>query len=90
MLGKIIELSAKSKFLVVLFVGFATVWGLWAMFNVPLDAIPDLSDVQVIIFTAGMGRSPDLVEDQVTYPIVTSMLGAPKTKVVRGYSFFGL
>ncbi len=90
MLGKIIELSARSKFLVVLFVGFATAWGLWAMFNVPLDAIPDLSDVQVIIFTEWMGRSPDLVEDQITYPIVTSMLGAPKTKVVRGYSFFGL
>lgn len=90
MIGKIIELSARSKFLVILFVGFATAWGVWAIFNVPLDAIPDLSDVQVIIFTEWMGRSPDLVEDQITYPIVTSMLGAPKTKVVRGYSFFGL
>ena len=65
-------------------------WGVWAIMHVPLDAIPDLSDVQVIIFTEWMGRSPDLVEDQVTYPIVTSLLGAPQVRVVRGSSMFGM
>ena len=66
------------------------VWGVYSLKNIPLDAIPDLSDVQVIVFTEWSGRSPDLVEDQITYPIVTSMIAAPKVKVVRGYSFFGL
>ena len=64
--------------------------GLFAYKNAPLDAIPDLSDVQVIIFTEYPGQSPQVVEDQVTYPLTTSMLAVPKTKVVRGYSFFGL
>jgi len=63
---------------------------LWAIANTPLDAIPDLSDTQVIIFTEWMGRSPDLVEDQVTYPIVTSLLGAPRVTTVRGQSMFGM
>src|ERR671918_196494 len=65
-------------------------WGLWALWHTPLDAIPDLSDVQVIVFTEWQGRSPDLVEDQITYPIITSMLGAPRIKSVRGQSFLGL
>ncbi len=73
-----------------LLAAFAVGWGIWAILNVPLDAIPDLSDVQVIILTEWPGRSPDLVEDQITYPIVTSLLGAPRVKVVRGQSFFGL
>lgn len=64
--------------------------GGWAVYHTPLDAIPDLSDVQVIIFTEWPGRSPDLVEDQITYPIITSMLGAPRVKNVRGQSFLGL
>src|ERR1700690_1232464 len=90
MLAKIIELSARNKFLVFLLVGFLTAWGIWAVFHTPLDAIPDLSDVQVIVFTEWPGRSPDLVEDQITYPIVSSLLAAPKVRAVRGKSFLGL
>ena len=90
MLAKIIELSARNKFLVFLAVTFLVVWGVWAVYNTPLDAIPDLSDAQVIIFTEWAGRSPDLVEDQITYPIVSTMLAAPKVRVVRGKSFLGL
>src|SRR5512135_2657995 len=89
MLARIIELSARNKFLVFLFVMFLTVWGIWAVYHTPLDAIPDLSDAQVIIYTEWSGRSPDLVEDQITYPIVSTMLAAPKVKVVRGKSFLG-
>jgi len=90
MLAKIIELSARNKFLVFLLIAFLAVWGGWAVYHTPLDAIPDLSDVQVIIYTEWMGRSPDLVEDQITYPIVSTMLAAPKVRVVRGKSFLGL
>jgi len=90
MLAKIIELSARNKFLVFLVTGFLTAWGVWAVYHTPLDAIPDLSDAQVIVFTEWAGRSPDLVEDQITYPIVSSMLSAPKVRVVRGKSFLGL
>ena len=89
MLAKIIELSARNKFLVFLVVTFLVVWGIWAVYNTPLDAIPDLSDVQVIVYTEWTGRSPDLVEDQITYPIVSTMLAAPKVRVVRGKSFLG-
>ncbi|HUI68101.1 MAG TPA: CusA/CzcA family heavy metal efflux RND transporter [Nitrospirota bacterium] len=90
MLAKIIELSARNKFLVFLAVAFLTIWGIWAVYHTPLDAIPDLSDAQVIIFTEWTGRSPDLVEDQITYPIVSTMLAAPKVRAVRGKSFLGL
>jgi Cu(I)/Ag(I) efflux system membrane protein CusA/SilA len=90
MLAKIIELSARNKFLVFLVVAFLTAWGVWAVYHTPLDAIPDLSDAQVIVFTEWAGRSPDLVEDQITYPIVSSMLSAPSVRVVRGKSFLGL
>lgn len=90
MIEKIIESSARNKFLTFLLTGFLIAGGIWAMNNIPMDAIPDLSDVQVIVFTEWKGRSPDLVEDQITYPIVTTLLAAPKVKVVRGYSFFGL
>jgi Cu(I)/Ag(I) efflux system membrane protein CusA/SilA len=90
MLAKIIDLSARNKFLVFLLVGFLTIWGIWAVFHAPLDAIPDLSDVQVIVFTDWPGRSPDLVEDQITYPIVSTLLAAPKVRAVRGKSFLGL
>jgi Cu(I)/Ag(I) efflux system membrane protein CusA/SilA len=68
---------------------FAVVWGYWALKNTPLDAIPDLSDTQVIIYTDWTGRSPDLVEDQITYPISSTLLAAPKVQAVRGMSFFG-
>jgi len=89
MIQRIIELSARNKFLVFLFVFFLSAWGIWALNRTPLDAIPDLSDTQVIIFTEWTGRSPDLVEDQVTYPITSTLLAAPKVQVVRGYSFLG-
>ena len=88
MIDRIIEFSAHNKFLVLLFIAVAVVAGVWSMYNVPLDAIPDLSDTQVIVYTR-WDRSPDIVEDQVTYPIVTAMLAAPKVKTVRGFSDFG-
>lgn len=90
MINCVIEWSARNTFLVFLATLFLMGWGLWAVYQTPLDAIPDLSDVQVIVFTEWLGRSPDLVEDQITYPIVTSMLGAPRIKSVRGQSFLGL
>jgi len=89
MIEKIIEGSARNKFLVFLMVIFLGAWGLWALKNTPLDAIPDLSDVQVIIYTPWMGRNPTIIEDQVTYPIVTTMISAPRVKSVRGFSDFG-
>src|SRR6266496_1945462 len=89
MIEKIIEGSARNKFLVFLMVIFLSAWGLWALKNTPLDAIPDLSDVQVIVYTPWMGRNPTIIEDQVTYPIVTTMISAPKVKSVRGFSDFG-
>ncbi len=89
MIAKIIEYSARNKFIVFLMVFFACVWGYWALTHTPLDAIPDLSDTQVIIFTEWVGRSPDLVEDQVTYPIASTLLAAPKVQAVRGFSYLG-
>ena len=89
MIAKIIEYSAKNKFIVLLFVFFALAWGYYALKNIPLDAIPDLSDTQVIIYTEWAGRSPDLVEDQITYPISSTLLAAPKVQAVRGMSFLG-
>ena len=89
MIERIIEASAKNRFFVFLMVFFLGVWGIWALKNTPLDAIPDLSDVQVIVYTTWMGRNPSIMEDQVTYPIATTMLAAPKVKFVRGFSDFG-
>ncbi len=89
MIARVIEYSAKNPFIVLLGVFFLSAWGYWAVTKTPLDAIPDLSDVQVILYTEWPGRSPNLIEDQITYPIVTSMLGAPKVKYVRGASDFG-
>ncbi|WP_333875499.1 efflux RND transporter permease subunit [Methylobacter sp.] len=89
MIEKIIEYSSKNRFLVFLGVAFFAAWGVWALLRTPLDAIPDLSDVQVIIYTEWEGRNPTLIEDQVTYPLVTQMLSAPKVTAVRGLSFFG-
>ncbi len=88
--GRIIALSARNRFLTLLFVTVLAAWGVYAMTHGPLDAIPDLSDVQVIIATDWAGQSPDLVEDQITYPISSAFLSAPKVKAVRGQSFFGL
>ena len=90
MIGRIIEYCATHRALVFIFTGFVAVGSLIAVKSVPLDAIPDLSDPQVIVFTEWMGRSPDLVEDQVTYPIVSSLLGAPQVEAVRGQSMFGM
>jgi len=89
MIAKIIEWSIKNKFMVLLATAFVVLGGILAMINTPLDAIPDLSDVQVIIFTEYQGQAPRVVEDQVTYPLTTAMLAVPFAKVVRGYSFFG-
>jgi Cu(I)/Ag(I) efflux system membrane protein CusA/SilA len=90
MISRLIEASARNPVLVLLGVLLLSAWGTWAVFAVPLDAIPDLSDVQVIIYTEWPGRSPTLIEDQVTYPIVTSMLAGPRVKRVRGVSEYGV
>ncbi len=89
MIGRIIEFSVKNKLLMLLLTGVLVLGGLYAVSTIGLDAIPDLSDVQVIIFTEFPGQAPQVVEDQVTYPLTTSMLSVPSAKVVRGYSFFG-
>src|SRR6056297_3259196 len=89
MIDKIIEWSVHNKFMVILATFFVIAGGILAMVNTPLDAIPDLSDVQVIIKTEYPGQAPQVVEDQVTYPLTTTMLSVPGTKAVRGYSFFG-
>ncbi|HLP78202.1 MAG TPA: efflux RND transporter permease subunit, partial [Candidatus Paceibacterota bacterium] len=89
LIERIIEWSARNKFMVFMLVGALLAGGVYAMRHTPLDAIPDLSDAQVIVFTGWEGRSPNLVEDQITYPIVTKLVSAPKVRVVRGYSFFG-
>ncbi|MDX8400786.1 MAG: efflux RND transporter permease subunit, partial [Gallionellaceae bacterium] len=89
MIRALIDLSIKNRFLVLIAALLITFAGFQAMRSTPLDAIPDLSDVQVIIFTGYPGQAPQVVEDQVTYPLTTAMLSVPKTKVVRGYSFFG-
>ena len=90
MINDIINASLRDRFMVLIATVIIALVGLFAYKNAPLDAIPDLSDVQVIIFTEYPGQSPQVVEDQVTYPLTTSMLAVPRTKVVRGYSFFGL
>src|SRR5512138_2003493 len=89
MLGRIIEASVKNRFLVLLATLALAGWGAYALVDTPVDAIPDLSDVQVIVYTEYPGQSPRIVEDQVTYPLTTAMVSVPRSKVVRGYSFFG-
>ncbi|MDO8596370.1 MAG: CusA/CzcA family heavy metal efflux RND transporter, partial [Sulfuricaulis sp.] len=89
MLNRIIEWSARNVFLVLLGTAFIVGAGVYAVIKTPLDAIPDLSDVQVIIYTEYPGQAPQVVEDQVTYPLTTAMLSVPRSKVVRGFSFFG-
>ncbi|HEX3800483.1 MAG TPA: CusA/CzcA family heavy metal efflux RND transporter [Verrucomicrobiae bacterium] len=89
LLERIIEASARNAFLVIVLTVFGLAGGVWALMRTPLDAVPDLSDVQVIISTDWEGRSPDLVEDQITYPISTKFIAAPKVKFVRGESMFG-
>jgi len=89
MLTRIIDFSLKNKFIVLLATLALFIGGIFAVRNIPLDAIPDLSDVQVIIYTEWPGQAPQIVQDQVTYPLTTKMLSVPKSKVVRGYSFYG-
>jgi copper/silver efflux system protein len=87
-INAIIEFSAKNRIVVFILIAAAVMGGLWSMRTVPLDALPDMSDTQVIVYSR-WDRSPDIMEDQVTYPLVTAMLGAPKVKDVRGFSDFG-
>lgn len=90
MIDKTIEFCANRKFLVLVFIFLLTGWGYISLIKTPVDAIPDLGDVQVIVFTEWPGKSPDLIEDQITYPIVSSLLAAPKVKFVRGVSQLGV
>ncbi len=89
MIARLIRWSITNRFLVLLATLLLTAWGAWSMLNTPLDALPDLSDVQVIIRTTYPGQAPQIVEDQVTYPLTTTMLSVPGAKTVRGFSFFG-
>jgi copper/silver efflux system protein len=89
MLTAIIDFSLKNKFIVLLATAALALGGIYALLNIPLDAIPDLSDTQVILYTEWPGQAPQIVQDQVTYPITTQMLSVPRAKVVRGYSFYG-
>lgn len=89
MIERLIRWSIANRFLVMLATVFVAAWGVWALLGTPLDAIPDLSDVQVIIRTTYPGQAPQIVEDQVTYPLATTMLSVPGAKTVRGYSMFG-
>ncbi len=89
MLNALIDWSARNRFLVLLATLFIVIAGIWSVLKTPLDAIPDLSDVQVILYTEFPGQAPQVVEDQVTYPLSTALLSVPKSKVVRGFSFFG-
>ena len=89
MIVKLIDWSLANRFMVILLTVIVTGWGIYAIKSTPLDAIPDLSDVQVIVKTTFPGQAPQVVEDQVTYPLTTAMLSVPKAVTVRGYSFFG-
>jgi len=89
MIGRVIELCAKNRFITILFVIILVGWGYWAIKHSALDALPDQSDTQVIVYTDWPGRSPDLVENQITYPVSATLLAAPQVKAVRGYSFLG-
>ncbi len=90
MIAAIIAWCAKNRLATLLLVGLGTAWGVLSLRNTALDAVPDLSDVQVIVFSEWMGRAPDLVEDNITYPVVSSMLGSPRVTAVRGQSMFGM
>jgi len=90
MIGRLIAASARNIVLVMIATVFAVTAGLYAIFHLPLDAIPDLSDTQVIVYTEYPGQAPQVVEDQVTYPLATAMLTVPKSRVVRGFSYFGV
>ena len=90
MIERIIAWCARNRVLVFIAANIFGLWGLWALRMTPLDAVPDISDVQVIVSTEWAGRSPDLIEDQITYPIVSALLSTPKVKAVRGFTDFGI
>jgi Cu(I)/Ag(I) efflux system membrane protein CusA/SilA len=90
MIRRIIDWCAANQFLVFTGTIVVTLWGIWAMTRTPVDAVPDISDVQVIVSTEWTGRSPDLIEDQITYPIVTALISTPHVKAVRGFTDFGI
>ena len=90
MIGRLIEWCTANRVLVFTGTAVLTALGVWSMVTIPLDAVPDISDVQVIIATEWTGRSPDLIEDQVTYPIVTALISAPRVRTVRGFTEFGI
>ncbi|WP_119304874.1 efflux RND transporter permease subunit [Dongia deserti] len=90
MIAGLIRWSANNRMLVLLGAAFLVAWGVYAVRNIPLDAIPDLSDTQVIVYTEYPGQAPQVVEDQVTYPLTTAMISVPRSKAVRGFSYFGV
>jgi len=90
MIARLIDGSVRNALIVVLITVFAIGAGIWALAHTPLDAIPDLSDTQVIVYTEFPGQAPQVVEDQVTYPLTTALLAVPRAKVVRGFSNFGV
>src|SRR5438067_11529429 len=89
MISRLIDWCAANRFLVFTAVALLTIGGLWSIQHVPLDALPDISDVQVIVHTSWSSQPPNVIEDQVTYPIVTSLLAAPRVKAVRAQTMFG-
>lgn len=89
MIEKIIEYSARNRVIVLMVFGLIIAWGVWSVYRTPVDAIPDLSDNQVIVFTDYAGRSPQVVEDQVTYPLAVNLQGLPMVRAVRASSAFG-
>src|SRR6476619_5081724 len=89
MIARLIRWSIANRFLVLLATSMVTAWGVWSLVRTPVDALPDLSDVQVIIRTMFPGQAPQIIENQITYPLTTTMLSVPGAKTVRGYSFFG-
>src|ERR1700727_3077941 len=90
MIARLIAWSARNLLLVLFGAGFAAAAGIYALIHLPLDAIPDLSDIQVIVYTEYPGQAPQVIEDQVTYPLASAMLTVPKSRVVRGFSYFGV
>src|SRR3989304_335107 len=90
MIERIIDWSANNRFIVILLYIFVTGFGIYSVINLPVDAIPDLSENQVIVFTEWMGRSPKLVEDQITFPLVTALQGVPEVRAIRAQSMFGM
>src|SRR5438132_8373147 len=90
MIARVIAWSARNLLLVLFATGFAAAAGLWSLKHLPLDALPDLSDTQVIVYTEYAGQAPQVVEDQVTYPLATALLAVPHARVVRGFSNFAV